>query len=213
MHIFHSQGTPAAGGAAPAGKAARIFRAGLAAALVAAAGLAGATARADRTDSATIKEYQLKAAFLFNFVQFVEWPPEAFAGPDAPVRIGVLGDDPFGPLLEQLVQGETVRGRKLTVERPKRSDDLKKFQVLFVCPSEKGQFDQILAGLRGSPVLTVSEVEGFALRGGVINFYLQGNKVRFEINPDAAQRGGLRVSAQLLSLGRIVAPGAHKERP
>ena len=85
--------------------------------------------------------------------------------------------------------------------------------VLFVCPSEKGQVDRILAGLRGSPVLTVGESDGFARQGGAINFFLQGNKVRFEINPDAAQRNGLRMSAQLLNLGRIVAAGTHKEKP
>jgi hypothetical protein len=150
------------------------------------------------------KEYQVKAACLFNFAQFVEWPAAAFPDADAPIRIGVLGDDPFGAALEETVRGETVRNRKLVIQRSHRVADLKNCHVLFISKSEKKRVAEILSQLSSSDVLTVSEVESFARRGGIINFYLAGKKVRFEINPDAAKRKGLKVSAQLLELGAEV---------
>jgi hypothetical protein len=152
------------------------------------------------------REYQIKAAFLVNFMQFVTWPSNAFANDDAPFCIGVLGDDPFGPALDQTVQGETVNHHKIVVQRRRRIEDCKNCQMVFVSRSEEKNLPVILAKLDSGPVLTVSEMRGFARRGGIINFYLEGNKVRFEINPAVAQRDKLKMSAQLLSLGRIVEP-------
>jgi len=150
------------------------------------------------------KEYQLKAAFLFNFAQFVQWPATAFAGSDAPFCIGILGEDPFGDVLEDTVQGETINHHKLVVHRSRRSEDLMDCQLVFVCKSEAGRVGDILSQLDSKPILTVGDMDGFSGSGGAIDFYLQGNKVRFEINPGAAQRNGLRISSQLLSLGKIV---------
>lgn len=149
-------------------------------------------------------EYRVKAAFLYNFMQFVEWPDSAFPEDEAPLCIGVLGDDPFGPALEEIVAGERVRDRALEVHRSSSIADLSRCQVVFIPRSEGARMPALLAGLPSRPMLTVGEVDGFAEQGGVINFYLEKNRVRFEINPAVAKRLGLRMSSQLLDLGRIV---------
>ncbi len=150
------------------------------------------------------REYQIKAAFLVNFMQFVTWPETAFTNAEAPFSIAVLGDDPFGATLDQTVQGETVNHHKIVVQRARRIEDCKDCHMIFVSRSEEKNLPVIMAKLDSGPVLTVSETRDFARRGGIINFYLEGNKVRFEINPSAAQRDKLKISAQLLSLGKIV---------
>ena len=159
----------------------------------------------------TPKEYQIKAAFLFNFAQFVEWPSAAFADASAPISIGVLGDDPFGPVLDQTVQGETINHRKLIIQRSQRVEDLKGCHLVFISKSEKSRLTDIFDSLGSASILTVSETENFARRGGIINFYLEGNKVRFEINSDAAQRKGIKISSQLLKLGKVVGTERAKE--
>jgi hypothetical protein len=151
------------------------------------------------------REYQVKAAFLLNFAQFVEWPAATFAATNQPFTVGVLGDDPFGPALEQTVQGETIHGHPVVLRRASRPEDLKDCQLIFISKSEHARFGDILPQCTGRGILTVSEFPGFAAHGGMINFYLDGKKVRFEINPTAAQHEGLRVSSQLLNLGKIVA--------
>jgi len=158
------------------------------------------------------REYQVKAIFLFNFIQFVQWPPATFAGPEAPIHIGVLGYDPFGPALEAAINGETVRKRPLHVIRSHHWQDLQHCHLVFISPSERQHVDQILRAFSTRPVLTVSEVPGFAERGGVINFFFEGQKIRFEINPSAARRHDIRMSAQLLNLARIIgSPSGQKE--
>jgi hypothetical protein len=154
------------------------------------------------------KEYQLKAAFLFNFAQFVKWPPDSFSNAGAPFYIGILGDDPFGTALEETIRGETINNHRLTVVRAQRIEDLKDCQMIFVCRSEESHVGEILSQLGSKPILTVSEVESFARNGGDIDFYLSGGKVRFEINPQSAQRCGLKISSQLLSLGTLVKPAS-----
>jgi len=153
------------------------------------------------------KEYQLKAAFLFNFAQFVKWPPTSFASAGAPFCIGILGDDPFGSALDETIQGEAISNHHLEVERAQRIEDLKGCQMIFICRSEEGHVGDILSQIGTRPILTVSDVEGFTHDGGDIDFYLSDGKVRFEINPQAALRCGLKISSQLLSLGKIVAGG------
>lgn len=148
------------------------------------------------------REYQVKAAFLFNFLQFVEWPAEAFTAEAAPIRIGILGDDPFGPMLEETVRGETIRQRPLEVRRGRRIDDLGGCHLLFISRSEQGRVGGILQEVGQAPVLTVSDLDGFADRGGGIRLFLVGKKVRFEINAEAVQKQRLKVSSQLLSLGK-----------
>lgn len=153
--------------------------------------------------SAQAPEYDLKAAFLFNFVKFVEWPPSAFSGDRAPVTLCVYGEDPFGPTLDGVIQGERVGERSLLVRRPDSLDDLGACHVLFISRSESERLGEVLARVAGKPVLTVADTDGFLQAGGIINFVLEGSKVRFLINQKAAERNGLRISSRLLRLAMI----------
>jgi hypothetical protein len=166
-----------------------------------------------RAQSAPTKEYQIKALFLFNFIQFVEWPASAFADARAPIRIGVLGADPFGNALEAAVQDETIRQRKIVIVRSDRIADVKNCQMVFVSRSERARMTAIISAFTWAPVLTVGDMPEFAERGGVLNFFLDGQKVRFEINRAAAQFSGLKLSSQMLSLARIIGPTPVKATP
>jgi YfiR/HmsC-like len=146
---------------------------------------------------------EVKAVFLFNFAQFVEWPPNAFASPDAPVVIGVLGADPFGRVLDEVVQGGVVNGRQMTVIRFRRVEDVKNCHVLFISPSEARMYNRILTALRDRPTLTVGETPGFTTRG-MIRFLTEQNRVRLEVNVAAVKAAGLTISSNLLRAARIV---------
>lgn len=150
--------------------------------------------------AAGLGEYDVKAAFLFNFVQFVDWPPRAFASPDAPLVIGILGNDPFGGSLERIIRGESIHGHKLVVKRAKRPEDLRPCHVLFIAKSEANRVQECLENLHGLAVLTVADMDRFVQKGGMIGFVMAGNNVRFEINPGQAQREELRISSKLLKL-------------
>jgi hypothetical protein len=149
-------------------------------------------------------EYQIKAAFLYNFAKFVEWPPAVSPGANDPMEICVVGEDPFGNILNQSIEGKTVGGHKLMIRQLKPAQDMKGCQVAFISSSEKNHLSSVLEGLKGAGVLTVGETEGFAALGGVINFTMEDDKVHFEINLDAAGRAGLKISSKLLQLARIV---------
>jgi len=149
-------------------------------------------------------EYQVKAAFLFNFAKFVEWPADAFLSADAPLQICVLGQDPFGRDFEQVIEDKTVNGHRLEIIHPLGVPQAKACQILFIPTSEKSQMRQILQGLRGSSVLTVGDTDGFAKMGGVINFVLDDGRVRFEINLKAAEQSHLKLSARLLTVAKLV---------
>jgi len=153
------------------------------------------------------REYQIKAAFLYNFVKFIEWPPEAFPSTNAAINLCILGEDPFGDDLEQTMQDKIINGRAMVVQRLKAVQSLQGCHVLFVSASEQKRVTQILESLKGQSVLTVSEMERFAAIGGMINFTLQENKVRFEINVDVTERAGLKVSSKLLKLATIIRDG------
>jgi hypothetical protein len=163
--------------------------------------------RAAPADMTVAQEYQIKAIFLFNFVQFVTWPATAFPGPHTPITIGILGNDPFGPFLEEAVRGEVIDGRSLTIKRFQVIGEVSDSQVLFVSKSEAGRLRQILAALQGTSILTVGEAEAFARQGGMINFIIVDNKVRYEINVEAAKRANLDISSKLLRLAKIVGSG------
>jgi hypothetical protein len=163
-----------------------------------------------RAQASLSDEYQIKAACLLNFAQFIEWPAASFAAPDAPIVVGVLGDDPFGTALEDTFQDESIQGRKLVVKRSRHVEDLKACHMLFISKSEKDRLTDILQSLGGASIVTVGEMDEFTQRGGIINFYLDHNKVRFEINTDAAQRKGLKISSQLLKRAKIVSSDSGK---
>lgn len=152
---------------------------------------------------ATIDEREVKAVFLFNFAQFVDWPPTAFDSPESPIVIGVLGDDPFGRLLDEVVQSEVVRGRQLTVMRFRRVGEIKTCHVLFISPSEEGMNDQILTALGSRPILTVGETPRFT-NNGMVRLLTDRNRVRLEINLGLVKAAGLTINSNLLRAARIV---------
>jgi hypothetical protein len=155
-------------------------------------------------------EYQVKAAYLFNFLKFVEWPDDAFADSLAPIVIGIVGDDPFGSALPEVVIGKTVQGRDLVIRRYHSGENLRGASILFIGASEKKRLPQILAGLRGASTLTVADMDGFLEGGGMIQFLSENDRVRFAINADAANRARLKVSSKLLSLARAVGKNANE---
>jgi len=151
-------------------------------------------------------EYQIKAAFLYNFAKFVEWAPEDSGKPGDPITLCIVGEDPFGNILNESIDGKTVRGRRLVIWRLKPGEDLKGCQIAFVSSAEKHHLRSILQAVNREGVLTVGESVGFAALGGVINFTLEEKKVHFEVNLDAARRANLRISSKLLTLAKIVKP-------
>ena len=152
-------------------------------------------------------EYQLKAVFLFNFAQFVEWPPNVLADPATPLVIGVLGEDPFGSYLDETVHNETVNEHPLVVRRFKGVDEITTCHILFISRREQARLKQILDGLGGRPVLTVSDADHFAGRGGMIRFVTEGGRIRLRVNLEAAQAANLTLSSKLLRPAQIVARG------
>jgi hypothetical protein len=162
---------------------------------------------AQASDSPDSSEYLIKAGFIFNFAKFVEWPPVAFAQTDTPIVIGILGTDPFGPILDQIVRDKKIGNRGLIVKRlnwNRDSKDLKDCNILFVSASEKAHIDDVLQIVKSLPILTVGETPGFAERGGIIRFTVEDNRVRFEVNVDAAHLAQLTISSRLLTLARII---------
>lgn len=155
-------------------------------------------------ESGIPKEYQLKAAFLFNFAKFVEWPAQRFHDASTPLVIGVFGINPFASELESAVTGRQVNGRTLVVKRVAMAEDAKTTHLLFVPAAEDDRVREVLQALDGASVLTVGESEEFSEEGGMIRFLLEGDKLRFEINAGSAERAALQVSAQLQKLAKSV---------
>ena len=155
-------------------------------------------------------EYQVKALFLYNFVKFVDWPPDAFASAHDPVTICVVGEDPFGRDLEQALKGKTVNGRELAVRRPSKDFDVKGCQIAFVSSSEKKRFKPLLVLIDAMGILTVGDSGGFTDAGGIINFTMESGKVRFEVNLEGADRAGLKISSKLLGVAKIVKEGGKR---
>jgi uncharacterized protein DUF4154 len=149
-------------------------------------------------------EYEVKAAFLYNFTRFVEWPPESLRDTSEPFVIAVLGRDPFGPVLDDTVAGKTVAGHRIEVRRASRVEDVADAQMVFISASERASAPAILKALDRPGVLTVGDTDGFAGYGGTINFVLHDRRVRFEINPASAEQAGLKMSSQLLKLATLV---------
>ena len=154
--------------------------------------------------SQEFQEYQVKAAYLFNFAKFVEWPKKAFADENTPITIGILGDDPFGPALDSLAASQEIQGREIVVRRFSRIDGIENGQILFISRNREKLLSDILGRLEGKCVLTVSETRTFAFDGGMINFVIIDDKVRFEINVKAAERAKLNLSSKLLRVARTV---------
>lgn len=148
-------------------------------------------------------EYQVKAVFLFNFAQFVHWPPEAFPEAQAPLVIGVLGDDPFGPYLDETVRGEKVNTHPLVVRRYRRVEEIKSCHVLFISRSEANRLDQIIASLKGRNILTVSDADDFGRRGGMVGLVTEKSKIRMRVKLEAVKAANLTISSKMLRVAEI----------
>ena len=149
-------------------------------------------------------EYQVKAAYLFNFLKFVEWPDEPAADPHGKWVIGVVGDSPIADELVRLVEGKNVLGRDLLVKKFQAADNPRGCNVLFISESEKKRLPSILTALQGSSVLTVADMDNFIGAGGMIQFVVEDARVRVAIDVGATSRAHLKVSSKLLSLARVV---------
>jgi hypothetical protein len=149
-------------------------------------------------------EYPVKLAFLYNFTKFVEWPAQSYRGPGAPLVICIVGDDPFGPDIEGELRTRTVGSHPIEVRTLRPSDIMNVCHMVFVPATAEGQATRILRGLKGSSTLTVGETEGFAVLGGIINLTADGNTLHFEVNLLAAERAGLKISAKMLALAKII---------
>ena len=157
------------------------------------------------------REYLIKVAFLYKFAKFVDWPEKAFPDDRAPLTICILGKEPFGAALET-IKDKKVRGRKLVIQRLARLEDMKQCHVLFISASEEKRLPELLSAIKGTAILTVSDMKGFARRGGIINLVTVEKKIRFEINLDAAHLAGLKISSKFLKLAKIVGEEGRKER-
>lgn len=155
---------------------------------------------------AELPEYVLKAGFLFNFAKYVEWPAEAFEGPQAPIRIGIAGEDPFGNLLERTLKDKVVNGRFFTIERYREAADVKRCHILFVARADKERVAAVLRRAQEPGILTVGEERGFAQAGGVVSILIEEGKPRLEVNLDAAQERKVTINAKLLKVAVLVKP-------
>jgi YfiR/HmsC-like len=151
---------------------------------------------------AQANEYQVKAAFIFNFAKFVDWPSDSLSE-EGVLVVGVVGKDPFGGSLDRL-EGSTVNGRHLRIKRLRSGDNLRGCQILFISNSERRDLWKILESVKGMGVLTIGEMPQFNQSGGMIRFVIQNEKVRFEINAAAAAQARLRISSKLLALSKGV---------
>jgi hypothetical protein len=186
----------------------RAARLGLALLVVAPALGAGLSPQAQaQTAGIEASEEKLKAAYLYKFLNYVEWPAASFSGPDAPYQIGVLGDDLVADELARSSAGKTVNDRPLAIRRLAAGDSMNDIDLLFISHSERARQGALLAKLRTLPVLTVTETEGALDAGSIINFRIVDNRVRFEVSLDAADRAGLKLSARLLGVAINVVKG------
>jgi hypothetical protein len=151
-----------------------------------------------------VEEYQVKAAFLYNFAKFIDWPADAFKSPKDPLVVCVLGQNPFGGALEDVIRGKTVEGRPFALRQISNAEEASSCQILFVSSESGKQFRSLAGNLKPAGILTIGEAPGFASSGGVVNFKLDQGRVRFEINVDAAEHAQLHISSKLLSLAQIV---------
>ena len=152
----------------------------------------------------------MQAAFLFNFAKFVTWPDEAFKHSQDILVIGVIGEDPFGTILDETIHDKTIMGKKLAVRRFGKVEDATKSHILFLSSSEESHISHIIKALGKTNTLTVSDIDKFAEQGGMVAFTLEDQKVRFNVNMEAVERAELKMGSQLLKLARIVGDKVEK---
>ena len=155
------------------------------------------------------EEYRTKASYLATFPSFIEWPETAFSSPDAPFLVCVLGDFRFGTALAEFARSSSPHGRRIDIRWAHKNDDLRRCHILFISSSEESHLKEILSTLDKANVLTVSDIPQFTRRGGMIQFVLDSNRVRFEINLTSAERANLTLSSQLLKVAITVRRDSH----
>lgn len=151
-------------------------------------------------------EYQLKAAFLYNFTQFVEWPEGSFSKNEAPWVIGILGENPFNTYLEEIVSGEKINGHPVIINYYKNTDEIKTCHILFINLADSKQQELALAGLERRNILTVSDAPYFPQNGGMIRLFTRDNKIKIQVNLEASKAANLVISSKLLKLAEIFTP-------
>lgn len=151
-------------------------------------------------------EYQVKAVFLYNIAQFIEWPKDSVLKEKSPIVIGVLGPDPFGSYLDETVQGEEINGHPLIIERYAHWEGVKTCHILFIHQALAPKLGNIIKSLKGKGILTVSDAVNFAKQGGMVRFFKQENKIKIRINLDAVKAENINISSKLLRLAEIVDP-------
>ncbi|MBN2137739.1 MAG: YfiR family protein [Sedimentisphaerales bacterium] len=171
-----------------------------------------------RAETASVEEYKMKAAFLYNFAKFVDWPNDKTADANKPISISIVGKDPFGKVFEP-IEKKPIKGRKIVIKRFKsfkeikesgrevldrQIDAMRKSHIMFLCSSESEAYDEIIKALNNHPILTVADRSGFIEVGGIVNFATIDKKVRFEINAAAAKKKQLKIRSQLLRLASKV---------
>ena len=156
-------------------------------------------------------EYDVEAAYLFNFAKFVTWPPNSLS--QSAFTICILGDDPFGRVLDNTVTGEKISGKRVIDKRIAHPQEALGCSILYISDSEEERVSRILTMLRDAPVLTVSNVPGFVERGGMIQFVLDNGRIRFLVNLEPTQRDGLALSSELLKVAvKVIPPGGRENR-
>jgi len=158
---------------------------------------------ASRSDAQAPTEYQVKAAYIFNFLKFVEWPGDSQDSGSKWV-VGVVGDSPVGEELTRLAEGKEVLGRSLQVKKLQSADSFRDCNILFISPSERKRWPSILSTLRGSSVLTVADTEDFVGSGGMIQLFVEDTRVRMVVDVSATNRARLKISSKMLLLARVV---------
>lgn len=159
-------------------------------------------------DPQTLTEYEIKAGFFFNFTRFVEWPDSAFTTTTSPIVACVVGDTPMTDLLTTVVVGKVVNGRAVSINRVKPADDLRPCHLLFISASAARHRSEILSKVNKTNTLTVGETADFSKTGGMINFSIEDNRVKLDLNLDAATRAGLKVNSKLIAVSRLVTPNS-----
>ncbi|HKR05754.1 MAG TPA: YfiR family protein [Bacteroidia bacterium] len=150
----------------------------------------------------TAPEYQVKAVFLYNFTQFIEWPPSSFKEPDDPFIIGIIGDDPFGSYLDETVAGERFGTHPIKIQRYNDVKNISNCQILYISSDDVETTKKILSAVSGKGVLTVSDVPNFYKWGGTVRFFTENNKIRLQINVDLSKAEELDISSKLLNVAK-----------
>jgi uncharacterized protein DUF4154 len=153
------------------------------------------------------REYQIKAVFLYNFAQFTQWPDSAFSGEKSPIIIGIVGSDPFGPVLGETVHGESIQGHPVSIEHYAHSADIKTCHILFISQPEIRHCDEIVKAVKGKPVLTVADSDGSGCAAAIIRFAVENNKVHFRVNSEAARAADIDLSSKLLRVAEATPGG------